>query len=77
LDLADGSLFTNGTSRLTNGGNLQNITNYAQTTGNFSIAGSGTFGTATGAISLNGDTTIAAGKNLTLTQGNATLTQGI
>jgi hypothetical protein len=59
LDLSDGALFTNGTGRLTNAGALQNITGYDQTSGNFAIAGAGTFSTGTGAISLNGATSKA------------------
>lgn len=34
-----------------------------------SFSGSGTFGTTTGAVSLNGSTTIVSGKNLTVTNG--------
>src|SRR6185295_5502611 len=37
--------------------------------------GSGSFDTGTGAVSLKGDTTISAGKNLTLTAGVGTVTQ--
>ncbi|MGH9857360.1 MAG: beta strand repeat-containing protein, partial [Acidobacteriota bacterium] len=59
LDLADGGLFTAGTSRLTNAGALENITGYTQTSGNFAISGTGTFSTGTGTVSLNGNTTIA------------------
>ncbi|GAH90969.1 unnamed protein product, partial [marine sediment metagenome] len=69
LDLSDGSLFTANTSRLTNTGALENITGYSQSSGDFAILGTGTFSTATGAISLNGDVTIAANKNLTLSSG--------
>src|SRR6185369_5770318 len=77
LNLSDGSLFTNGVSRLTNGGALDNITGYTQTSGNFDASASnGTFKTSSGAVSINGETTIAATKNLTLTQGNETMTQG-
>jgi hypothetical protein len=76
LDLSDGVLQTGGTTRLDNAGALSSITGYAQASGNFAITGTGTFSTGSGAISLNGDTTIAATKNLVLTQGNATLTQG-
>src|SRR5205823_2982099 len=42
------------------------LTGDVGTTGNFSQTGAHTFGTGTGAVSLNGDTTIAANKNLTL-----------
>jgi len=43
--------------------------------GSFSQTGTGTFGTGTGAVSLNGDTTIAAGKNLTMTSGTGVFSQ--
>lgn len=43
--------------------------------GNFSHSGTGTFGTGTGAVSLNGDVTIATGKNLTFTSGSGVFTQ--
>ncbi len=43
----------------------------------FSQTGANTFSTGTGAVSLNGDTTIASGKNLTLTSGNLTLSSGL
>ena len=42
-------------------------------TGDFSQTGTGTFGTGTGAVSLNGDTTIAANKNLSLASGTGSL----
>ncbi len=44
------------------------------TSGSFSQTGAGTFGTGTGAVSLNGDTTIAATKLLTVTSGLTSLT---
>ena len=37
---------------------------------NISFAGSGTFGTTTGAVSLNGNVTVASGKTLTITSGS-------
>lgn len=79
LDLADGSLKTGGTSRLTNGGALQNITGYAQSSGDFGISGNGTFSSGTGAVSLNGDTTIASGKFFRIIggSGNPTATSGV
>ena len=43
--------------------------------GNFSQTGIGTFSTGTGAISLNGDATVAANKNLALASGAGTFTQ--
>ena len=61
LVLTDGGLTTGATERLTNAGGLTNITGYSQSSGNFAIAGTGTFGTGTGAISLNGVTTVSAG----------------
>ncbi|KKP69217.1 MAG: Collagen triple helix repeat protein [Candidatus Moranbacteria bacterium GW2011_GWE1_35_17] len=53
-------------------GALAAITGYAQTSGNFAQSGVGTFSTGSGAISLNGNATVATGKTLTLTD----LTQG-
>ncbi len=43
--------------------------------GNFTHSGTGTFGTGTGAVSLNGDVTIATAKNLTFTSGAGVITQ--
>ncbi|QQS17893.1 hypothetical protein IPL68_04500 [Candidatus Saccharibacteria bacterium] len=52
----------------------QNIT-FVAGTGNFDqSASTGTFQTGTGAVSLNGDTTVASGKNLTVTSGTTALT---
>jgi len=73
FDLSDGSLLTAGTSRLNNLGALQNITGYDQISGNFAIAGAGTFSTGTGIISLNGDTTITTGNDLTVALGLLTV----
>jgi len=58
-----------------NAGALSNVTGYAQASGSFLQSGSGTFGTGTGAVSLNGDTTVAAGKNLILPSGTGTFQQ--
>ncbi|HET7630163.1 MAG TPA: hypothetical protein VFK03_02205, partial [Candidatus Saccharimonadales bacterium] len=68
-----GQLLTvNGGISVANG---QNIT-FAGATGNFNqSASSGTFQTGTGAVSLNGDTTIASGKNF-LQNGAGTFTTG-
>jgi len=66
LNLSDGELLTNGTSRLTNAGALQNITGYSQASGNFAISGAGSFATGTGPVTLNGDTHISNG-HLSLT----------
>lgn len=41
---------------------------------NISFTGSGTFGTTSGAVSLNGDVTVASGKTLTITSGSVTHT---
>jgi len=57
-----------------NSGSLSGITGIAMTSGNFAQAGAGTLSTGTGAVSINGDTTIAAGKTLTL---SAMTTAGI
>jgi hypothetical protein len=51
-------------------GALSGITGYSQASGNFLQSGTGTFGTGTGAVSLNGDTTVAAGKSLTIATGS-------
>src|SRR3989338_4103699 len=56
-------------------GAITGATGIALASGNFSQVGAGTFSTGTGAVSLNGDTTIAAGKNLALASGAGTLTQ--
>jgi hypothetical protein len=52
----------------------QNIT-FAAGTGSFDqSASTGTFKTGSGAVSLNGDTTVASGKNFTVTSGTTSLT---
>ena len=43
-----------------NSGSLSGITGFAQTSGNFAMSGTGTFGTGTGAVSLNGAVTAAS-----------------
>ena len=48
-------------------GALQNITGYDQISGNFAIAGTGTFSTGTGAISLNGATSVTGTNTFTYT----------
>jgi len=80
LNVTAGDINTAGTQRLTNAGALNNITGYSQSSGNFLQSGTGTFGTATGSISLNGNTTIASGKTLsvggnTSVSGNLSLTR--
>ena len=60
---------------VTSAGALSGITGYTQASGNFSISGAGTFGTGTGAISLNGATTIAANQNLAMASGTGTFVQ--
>jgi hypothetical protein len=57
-------------------GTSVNAINIGNTTSNPNIAftGSGTFGTTTGTVSLNGNITVASGKNLTLTSGGFTQT---
>ncbi|MFA6251924.1 MAG: tail fiber domain-containing protein [Candidatus Paceibacterota bacterium] len=52
-----------------NAGALSGITGYNQSSGNFAIAGAGTFDTGTGAVNLNGNTTLASGKTLTAAGG--------
>jgi hypothetical protein len=49
-------------------GALSGVTGFTQTSGNFDVSASGgTFLTSSGAVSLNGNTTVASGKTLTLT----------
>lgn len=54
------------TFNLSSAGAISGVTDYAQASGNFAITGAGTFSTGTGAISLNGDTTIANDKRLSI-----------
>lgn len=54
------------TFNLSSAGAISGVTDYAQAGGNFAITGAGTFSTGTGAISLNGDTTIANDKRLSI-----------
>ncbi|HKU18155.1 MAG TPA: hypothetical protein VJP80_02670 [Candidatus Saccharimonadales bacterium] len=54
----------NGTS--VNGINIGNATSNP----NIAFSGSGSFGTTTGAVNLNGNTTVVSGKNLTITSGS-------
>jgi len=56
---------------IVNAGALSGVTGYAQTAGNFSISGTGSFATGTGAIALNGNTTLDKGKTLTLSGGTS------
>lgn len=65
LNLSDGGLQVAGTSVLTNGAALQNLTGFGQSSGNFAISGTGTFATASGAVGLNGATTISTSANST------------
>ncbi len=48
-----------------NTGAISSATGYAQSSGNFLQSGAGTFGTGTGAVALNGATTVAANQSLT------------
>ena len=50
---------------LTTAGAVSGITGYTQVSGNFVQNGAGTFGTGTGAVSLNGDTSVATNKSFT------------
>ncbi len=54
-----------------NAGALSAITGFSQSSGNFAISGSGTFSTGTGAISLNGATTIQLDSTTAFTAKNA------
>jgi len=49
-----------GTQVITSGRALNNITGYTQSSGDFSISGTGTFSTGTGAVSINGAATFSA-----------------
>jgi hypothetical protein len=55
-------------------GAVSGITDYAQASGNFLQSGTGTFGTGTGSVSLNGSTTVASAKTFTVTSGATSLT---
>ncbi|MCK5413436.1 MAG: hypothetical protein KAI57_03610, partial [Candidatus Pacebacteria bacterium] len=70
LDLADGSLYTGGTERLTVAGALANITGYSQTSGDFTIAGTGNilFSTS-GTITQSGTGQVSLAGNLDTTNG--------
>ncbi len=58
-----------------NSGALSSVTGITFSSGNFDQSGSaGTFKTGTGAVTLNGDTTVATGKNLTVTNGTTSIT---
>lgn len=63
LNLSDGGLQVAGTSVLTNGAALQNLTGYTQASGNFTISGTGTFATGSGSVGLNGASTISTNTN--------------
>jgi hypothetical protein len=60
---------------LTTAGALTGLTGIAMASGNLLQTGNGTFGTGTGAVSLNGDVTIATNKGLTFTSGTGTIVQ--
>jgi hypothetical protein len=59
LTVGSGDLF-----QVNSSGAIVASTGYTQTSGNFAMSGTGTFGTGTGAVSLNGDTAVASGKSL-------------
>lgn len=79
INLVDGGLQTAGTSRLTNGGALQNITGLTVASGGASVTGASTFAND---VALNGNTTIgdATTDRLTVTAqilgGNSLVFQG-
>ncbi len=73
VNISDGDFQIGGTTVLNSSRNISNITSYSQSAGNFSISGTGTFGTGTGAISLNGSTTVSATSNLNKTSGTGTI----
>ncbi len=61
---------------VSSGGAITGITGLTFASGNFDqSASSGTLSTGTGNVSLNGSTTIASGKTLTLASGNGTFNQ--
>jgi|GEM_PF-1827140 len=71
-DSSPAAMFTVGSGDLfqvNSSGAIAASTGYTQTSGNFAISGTGTFGTGTGAISLNGATTVANGNVLTANGG--------
>lgn len=51
---------------IVNAGALSGVTGYTQASGNFAQSGAGTFSTGTGAVSINGNATMAATKTLFL-----------
>jgi hypothetical protein len=72
-----GGLLINGTSVISSARVIQNTTGYSQASGNFAIAGTGTFGTGTGAVSLNGATSVTGTNTFTVAGGLATLSAGL
>ena len=54
---------------ISSAGAISGVTGYTQASGNFLQSGAGTFGTGTGAVSLNGDVTIDSAKYLALERG--------
>jgi parallel beta-helix repeat protein len=69
LTVSAGGLAVTGNSTLA--GTLGGLAGLTLASGNITQTGTGTLSTGTGAISLNGDTTIAAGKSLILTGGTS------
>lgn len=62
---------------ISTGGAISGVTGYTQGSGNFDMSGSaGTFATGTGAVSLNGDVSVASGKNLTVVGGDVYFRRG-
>ena len=59
------NISTTGTGTITSAGLLTASNGLTISAGNITQSGTGTFSTGTGAISLNGDVAIAAGKNIT------------
>ncbi|HEX3082640.1 MAG TPA: hypothetical protein VHQ86_05345, partial [Candidatus Saccharimonadia bacterium] len=59
---------------LSSSGAVTGLTGVSMASGNFLQSGGGTFTTGSGAVQLNGSTTIASGANLTLTSGSLTQT---
>ena len=64
------NISTTGTGTITSAGLLTASNGLTISAGNITQSGTGTFSTGTGAISLNGDVTIAAAKDITAGAGN-------
>jgi hypothetical protein len=68
LTVGNGDLF-----QVNSSGEIAAVTGYSQGSGNFLQSGIGTFGTGTGAVSLNGATSVTGSNTLTVGSGATTL----